>query len=110
MKRPSIIALVLVFHWLSAISQEKMIVHQEDWIAYTYQEASKTVLSLNKLPHKIQKSVKALMEGSFGDFKDSLYFINAQIVDIPSYLKDDDPHKKHWIVPKYELNFYLKNA
>ena len=104
------IALVLFFNCFSAAGQEKMIVHEDNFIAYTYQEASKTVLSLSKLPQHIQKEVKILMDESFWDFKDSVHFVNAQIVDIVGYLKDGDPHKKHWVVPKYELNFYLKDT
>jgi len=110
MERPYFIILILLFHWFSVTGQEKMIVHEEDWSAYTYQDASQTVLSLDQLPKSIQKEVKILMEESFWGFKDSIHFVNAQIVDIVSYLKDGDAHKKHWVVPKYELNFYLKDV
>lgn len=110
MKRCYFIALTLLFHWFSLVGQEKMVVHEEDWIAYNYQEASRTVLSLNKLPANIQKEAKTLINESLCEFKDSIHFINAQIVNIPSYLKDGDPHKKHSIVPKYELNFYLRDT
>jgi hypothetical protein len=109
--RPSyLITLILAIHWFSVSGQERMIVHEEDWVAYNYQEASKTVLSLKKLPTSIQQEVKILMDESFGGFKDSIHFVNAQVVDVISYLKDGDPHKKHRIVPKYELNFYLKDV
>lgn len=110
MKRCYFIALAFLFHWFSLAGQEKMIVHEEDWIAYNYQEASRTVLSLNKLPVNIQREVKKLIDESLWEFKDSIHFANAQIVNITSYLKDGDPHKKHWVVPKYELNFYLKDT
>ncbi|WP_449435669.1 hypothetical protein [Pedobacter steynii] len=110
MKRCYFIALAFLFHWFSLAGQEKMIVHEEDWIAYNYQEASRTVLSLNKLPVNIQREVKKLIAESLWEFKDSIHFVNAQIVNITSYLKDGDPHKKHWVVPKYELNFYLKDT
>lgn len=100
----------LAIHWFSATGQEKMIVQEEDFTAYTYQSASKTVLSLNKLPQNIQNETKKLFDESFWDLKDSIHFVNAQIVDIISYLKDGDPHKRHSVVPKYELNFYLKDA
>ncbi|WP_316812868.1 hypothetical protein [Pedobacter heparinus] len=86
-----------------------MIVHEEDWVAYTYQEASKTVLSLNKLPVNIQKEVKTLIDESFWEFKDSIHFVNAQIVNITSFLKDARLHNKQEPVPKYELNFYWKD-
>lgn len=110
MRHSYLITLVLAIHWFSATGQEKMIVQEEDFTAYTYQSASKTVLSLNKLPQNIQNETKKLFDESFWDFKDSIHFVNAQIVDIISYLKDDDPHKRHSVIPKYELNFYLKDA
>ena len=110
MKRCYFVALTLLLHWLPLVGQEKMIVHEEDWIAYNYQEASKTVLSLNKLPTNIQKEVITLIDGFLCEFKDSIHFVNAQIINIPSYLKDSDTHKKHWVVPKYELNFYLRDT
>ncbi|TDO24192.1 hypothetical protein [Pedobacter duraquae] len=110
MKQFYLIALLITIFWFSAVSQEKMIVHEEDWTAYTYQDASKTVLSFNKLPSSIQKEVKILMDESFWGLKDSIHFVNAQIVDVISYLKDGDPHKRHSVVPKYELNFYLKDT
>ncbi|WP_316816705.1 hypothetical protein [Pedobacter nyackensis] len=110
MRSSYLITLILAIHWFSLAGQEKMIVHEEDWIAYNYQEASITVSSLNKLPTSIQKEVKILMDKSFWGFKDSIHFVNAQIVDVISYLKDGDPHKKHSVVPKYELNFYLKDS
>lgn len=109
MKRSYLIVLILVFHWFFVLGQEKMVVQEEDWVSYTYQKASKTVLSLNKLPINIQKEVKILMQEPFLGFKDSIHFINAQIVDIDRYLQDGNPHKRHWVVPKYEINFYLKD-
>jgi hypothetical protein len=87
-----------------------MTVNQDTLLAYTYQEASIIVETLDKLPPKIQKQINVIMEESFWEFKDSLYFINAQVVDIEKYLEDGDPHKKHWVVPRYELNFYLRNS
>ncbi|RZK53588.1 MAG: hypothetical protein EOO91_17395 [Pedobacter sp.] len=109
MKRSYLILLLLVINYLDVMGQEKMVIKEEDWVSYTYQEASKTICSLDKLPYKIQKEVKILTRESFWGFRDSIHFINAQIVDIERYLKDGDPHKRHWVVPKYEINFYLKD-
>lgn len=108
MMRSITIILFLFFFHLSTNAQKKMIVKEDTVLAYTYQEASTTVPSLDKLPPNIQKQVEAIMKETFWEFKDSIHFINAQIVDVLKYLEDGDPHKRHWVVPKYELNFYLK--
>lgn len=109
MRSTTIFLLLFSFH-ISANAQKRMIVKEDTVLAYTYQEASTTVSSLDKLPPNIQKQVETIMKDSFWEFKDSLHFINAQIVDVLKYLEDGDPHKRHCVVPKYELNFYLKDT
>ena len=90
--------------------QGKMIVNNEDWTAYTYQKFSYNVSSINKLPNNIQQVVKFLLNDIFWDLKDSLHFVSAQVIDIKSHLKSNIQYfGKLSVIPKYELNFYLKD-
>ena len=56
----------------------------------TLSGSSKTVLSINKLPANIQKEVKILIDKTVLEFKDSIRLLNAQILNINSYLKDGE--------------------
>lgn len=57
-----------------------------------------------------RKYTKKLIDEFFWDFKASIHLVNAQIVDVISYLKDSAYYKRYSIVQKYDLNFYLKDS
>ena len=56
----------------------------------TLSGSSKTFLSINKLPANIQKEVNILIDKTVLEFKDSIRLLNAQILNINSYLKDGE--------------------
>jgi len=87
-----------------------MVVNDHEGVTY-YDDFSKNLSSLNKLPRIIVYNIQNLIKTSMGEFSPDVTFSNGQIVDLKRYFAHNkDVSSYMWIVPKYDLNFNLTDT
>jgi hypothetical protein len=99
-----------LFAHIYSFGQNKMIVDKPFCGTTYYGGYSKYIKTLTELPPRIQYNVKKYLENCLGSMVDSVQFLNGQLVDLNNYFKEDSTiYKYEWIVPKFDLNFILKD-
>lgn len=94
----------------NSFGQDRMVVDKPFNGNTHYGRFSKHIDSLNDLPSNIQFNVKGYLNMILGTMNDSLIFSHGQIVDLENKFKTDSvTYGYAWIVPKYDLNFVLKD-
>jgi len=107
MKKTVLSVLLIVLLTPQLFSQNKMIINEFGGSTY-YDDFSRDIYSLDKLPHVIVSNIKNLLKTSLGEFSSNVKFYNGQIVNLRKYLKHDtDTYNYQWILAKYDLNFNL---
>jgi hypothetical protein len=94
----------------NSFGQDKMIV-DEPFNGNTYYSGfSKQIDGLSDLPTVIQFNVNGYLRRILGTMSDSVTFSHGQIVDLENKFKEDSvTYGYGWIVPKYDLNFVLRD-
>jgi len=95
----------------SLIAQDKMVVDKL-FPGETYYGGFSTPLkSISELPSNIQLNIRGLINNLFGILNDNITFSSGQIVDLKRYFYADTTiYRRHGIIPKYDLNFILKDT
>ena len=110
MKRKLLIAIFCLSSINNLFGQEKMVVNMPFSGNTYYGGFSKQVESLQELPTVIQFNLDGYIVRILGNMSDSLTFSHGQNIDLESKFKTDSvTYGYSWIVPKYDLNFILKD-
>lgn len=106
--------LIIIF-WFSFLNQllgqNKMIV-DKSFNGYTYYgEFSDYLDSISEIPSVIRYNVNGYLNRILGSMSDSVEFSHGQVVDLKrKFEQDSTTFGYSWIVPKYDLNFVLKDC
>lgn len=94
----------------NSFGQDKMVIDKPFNGNTSYGQFSKHIDTLSDLPLVIQYNLKGYMERILGSINDSVTFSHGQIVDLEQKFKTDSiTYGYSWIIPKYDLNFVLKD-
>jgi hypothetical protein len=83
-----------------------MIINEKDESTY-YGNPATTVYTIDKLPSIIQLKLNSVLSAYLGTLESSVYFIDAQVVNLDQYFKVTDVIKHEWITPKYDVHYYI---
>lgn len=76
-----------------------------------YNGFSEYLDSKSELPAVIRFNIEGYLDRVFGSMSDSVTFSHGQVVDLEAYFASDSVTFGYgWVVPKYDLNFILRNA
>jgi hypothetical protein len=93
-----------------SVGQSKMIIDKPFNGTTFYEGFSKPISSTKELPISIQDNLTQYLDKILGNMVDSIKFSHGQIIDLEGkFQKDTAANKYDWIVPKYDLNFLLKD-
>lgn len=108
--RKLLIIIIGLFSINFSIAQDKMIVDQPMSGNTFYGGYSEQIDSLSTLPTVIQFNLQGYLYRILGSLSDSVSFSHGQIIDLENkFKKDSVTYRYHWIVPKYDLHFVLRD-
>ncbi len=94
----------------NSFGQDKMIIDKPFNGNISYGRFSKQIDFLSDLPTVIQFNLNGYIRRILGTMSDSVTFSHGQIIDLENkFKKDSVTYGYGWIVPKYDLNFVLKD-
>jgi len=94
----------------NSFGQDKMIVDKPFNGNTFYGGFSKQIDCLSDLPTVIQFNINGYLRRILGTMSDSVTFSHGQTVDLENKFKEDSvTYGYGWIVPKYDLNFVLRD-
>ena len=90
--------------------QDKMVIDEPFNGNTMYGGHSYHLNSISELPSNIQFNANGFLKRILGSMIDSLTFSQGQVVDLGSKFSEDSvTYNYNWIVPKFDLNFILKD-